>query len=422
MINIIEELIARIKISGGSNIIKKNMDDIDFTKARILIVDDQEANVFLLEEYFEQVGFEHVKSTTNPFETFDLYHSFQPDIILLDLMMPDLNGFQILDKMKEVVPQGHFLPILVLTADLNEESKKQALSKGATDFLLKPFDLTEVGLRIRNMIRTRFLHVSLQEQVGNQSTIIEERTRDLQLAYESLKKANEELEVLDRAKLEFLSIISHEIRTPLNGILGFTGLLKQQVEVPQLMQYIDYLEQSAKRLEAFSTKALLITELRSGYYKSNFQSINLGLMLKRIVANLEEEYRAKMVQIEFDEQFYLVFFNADANLLELCLEKLLDNAVRYSPHAGIVTVQSVSEDEVLKIMITDQGDGFSDKALRNLFGVFEIGDKHVDNTIGLNLAIVKQIVDYHGGTVSVVNLPQKGATVTISIPQQPDRE
>lgn len=417
MISRINELVSRMTLFDMHSQIKQDMDPNDFTQARILIVDDQEANVFLLEEYFEQIGVRSVASTVNPFDTFDLYQTFHPDIILLDLMMPGLNGFQILDEMKALVPEGHFLPILVLTADLNEESKKLALAKGATDFLLKPFDLTEVGLRIRNMIRTRFLHLKLQEQNQNLATIIDERTHDLKLAYESLKKAKEELEVLDKAKLEFLGIISHEIRTPLNGILGFTGLLKQKIDMPQLIQYIDYLELSAKRLEAFSTKALLITELRSGQYKSQLQNVNLGLLLKRVVANQEETQREKSVKVLFDEQLYLVFLHADAVLLEMCFEKLLDNAVRFSPVGGCVKLEYSNDDVNVKIVITDEGPGFSDKALKHLFGIFGIGSKHEDNTFGLNLAIVKQIVDYHKGTIEVANLPDKGAEVTLVLPQ-----
>ena len=128
MINRINELVSRMTLFDMHSQIKQDMDPNDFTQARILIVDDQEANVFLLEEYFEQIGVRSVASTVNPFDTFDLYQTFHPDIILLDLMMPGLNGFQILDEMKALVPEGHFLPILVLTADLNEVSIKLALA------------------------------------------------------------------------------------------------------------------------------------------------------------------------------------------------------------------------------------------------------------------------------------------------------
>lgn len=190
--------------------------------------------------------------------------------------------------------------------------------------------------------------------------------------------------------------------------------------MPQLIQYIDYLEISAKRLEAFSTQALLITEMRSGQYKTQFQNMNLGLMLKRVVANMEEALRSKSVNVIFDEQLYLVFLHADAVLLEICVEKLIDNAVRFSPVGGCVRVDCNSDDMIVKIVVADDGPGFSDKALKNLFSIFGIGNRHEDNSFGLNLAIVKQIVDCHKGTVSVINLPDKGAEVTLVLPQAID--
>lgn len=136
--------------------------------ARILIVDDQEANVRLLEGILKRAaGYHALRSTTDSREVLSLYEEFQPDLILLDLHMPHLDGFAVMEELKKVVPDGAFLPILVLTADVTPEAKQRALAGGAKDFLAKPFDPVEVLLRIKNLLETRFLHLELQTQLAD---------------------------------------------------------------------------------------------------------------------------------------------------------------------------------------------------------------------------------------------------------------
>ena len=116
--------------------------------ANILIVDDQEANIYILEYFLSSQGYTNIKTTTDPRNVVPLYISFKPDIILLDLSMPYLSGFEVMEQLKALTPANTFLPILVLTADVTTESKQRALSGGASDFLTKPFDLVEVELRL----------------------------------------------------------------------------------------------------------------------------------------------------------------------------------------------------------------------------------------------------------------------------------
>ena len=238
----------------------------DYKNARILIVDDKIANIELLEDLLLQTGFENLKSLTDSREVVKVYKSFKPDLILLDLMMPYLSGFEVMDELKKVIAPTTYLPILALTAEISYETKKKALSGGAKDFLSKPFDLNEVILRINNLLETRYLHELLNKNNKELEKKVNERTEELEQANSRLNAANKELEVLDTAKLEFLKLISHEIRTPLNGILGFTDMLKSQINSPELNNYITYLETSAERLQRFSLQALLVTELRTKKY------------------------------------------------------------------------------------------------------------------------------------------------------------
>ena len=132
------------------------------TDARILVVDDERVNVVLLERILEQDGYHNVKGVTDPSVVAALYDEFQPDLILLDLHMPKLDGFAVMKLLKDRISSDAFLPILILTADIQPEIKRRALSAGAKDFVTKPFDRGEVLLRIRNLVEARFLHLRVR--------------------------------------------------------------------------------------------------------------------------------------------------------------------------------------------------------------------------------------------------------------------
>src|SRR5882724_3500094 len=130
--------------------------------AVVLVVDDNENNVLLLQRLLERVGVGRVVGITDPRETIAQYHALGPDLILLDLHMPHLDGVAVLDALRTVIPPESFTPVLVLTADATLEAKQRALQAGAKDFVTKPFEQTEVLLRVQNLLETRALHIALQ--------------------------------------------------------------------------------------------------------------------------------------------------------------------------------------------------------------------------------------------------------------------
>src|SRR5213593_4530340 len=163
------------------------MDDETRKAARILIVDDESANVRLLERVLEREGYTNLKSTTDARQALPLYTEFRPDLVLLDLAMPYLDGFQVLERIKPLISSQTFLPILVLTADITMETKRRALESGAKDFLTKPFDRVEVLLRIKNLLETRLLHQELARHNESLEQTVRERTERL-LQTEKLAK------------------------------------------------------------------------------------------------------------------------------------------------------------------------------------------------------------------------------------------
>jgi putative two-component system response regulator len=128
-------------------------------------------------------GYQNVESTTDPRQVPELLHSFQPDIILLDLLMPHLDGFAVMELLRSTLPSDSYLPILVLTADATSETRRRALAGGAKDFLTKPLDVDEVLLRIANMLDTRFLHLQLKGEKGALEDRVQERTKELEDSY-----------------------------------------------------------------------------------------------------------------------------------------------------------------------------------------------------------------------------------------------
>jgi DNA-binding response OmpR family regulator len=212
--------------------------------AKILIVDDQLPNLEVLEHLLSMKGYLNVKSTTDPREIDKLIKDFQPDILLLDLMMPHINGYEVMEKLKSEDLLNGFMPILVLTADATLEAKKRALSGGASDFLTKPFNLAEVELRIKNLLFTVFL----MHQCKNQNQILEakvtERTTELLRTNQAIQEQNNVLK--DIAWMQ-----SHLVRAPLARLMGLVSLLKIGEESEELTKesMLQYIEDSANELD-----------------------------------------------------------------------------------------------------------------------------------------------------------------------------
>ena len=141
------------------------MSEDELLASRILIVDDLPANLRLLEELLEREGFSNVVSTTEPEQALELYTAFDPDLVLLDLMMPGMSGYAVLEQLERMRPAHDYRPVLVLTADATTAAKRRALSLGAKDFLTKPFDPIEAMLRVWNLLETRTLHKQLRRLV-----------------------------------------------------------------------------------------------------------------------------------------------------------------------------------------------------------------------------------------------------------------
>lgn len=148
--------------------------------AKILIIDDETADIRVIEWGLQQGNFPNFRSVTDSTKAQKEFEQFQPDLVLLDLNMPDLDGFAVLKQLQESAPAGEFLPVLVITGENTSETRSRALAAGASDFLGKPIDYTEVRLRIRNLLQTRFLHQQAREIQAQLETLTAAKGTDIQ--------------------------------------------------------------------------------------------------------------------------------------------------------------------------------------------------------------------------------------------------
>ncbi len=395
--------------------------DTTFIDANILIVDDKETNIDVLAGLLEFQGYKNIQSTTDPRLVVDLFNTFHPDLILLDLMMPYLTGFEVLDQLKELISPQAYLPVLVLTADISVETKQRALSAGAKDFLAKPFDLIEVGLRIENLLFARHLYQTLQ----NQNQVLEEKVRERTI---SLEKLNEELEQrviqrtsqLKRANQEleaFSYSVSHDLRAPLRHIKGYIDLLMDLNTNQRSEDEIHYLKVivgGASEMEKLIDALLSFSKLNSAELRKTH--IDSMAMIKQVIKLLEPETQNRNITFHLGQ---IHDCEGDEQLLKQVWINLISNAIKYTgkKEEAIIEIGSVRNDEEIDFFVKDNGAGFDNKYAGKLFTVFKRLHKPGDfNGIGIGLAIVNSIVTRHGGRCSGNGEVGMGATFRFYLP------
>ncbi len=401
------------------------MIDITLKNANILIVDDQQANIDVLEDLLEMQGYTNVRSLTDPRETFSLIETFYPDLILLDVAMPFLSGFDVMNLLKPYIPENSYLPILVLTADVTSEVKKLALSGGASDFLTKPFDLIEVGLRIKNLLYTNYLHQQQKSQNEILEEKVRERTFELRKKNLELESAKSKAEASDKLKTAFMNNISHEIRTPLNGILGFAPLVLDPAYTDEdKKEFLDVLNLSGKRLIQTVGDYMDISLLASDNMEVRLSKFAISEVVDELRHQFELICNRKKLEliIEMSGETGSLGIVSDLNLIKKALSHLLDNSVKFTLQ-GRILLQIVLQNSNIEFVVSDSGVGISEEKIPIIFDIFTQADASLSRRFegsGLGLSIVKGLAKLLGGNVWVESKTEVGSTFYFSVPYHDD--
>lgn len=384
-------------------------------KPEVLIVDDIPSNLNFLSEvlHLEGIG---VMLATSGADALEIARYKHPDLILLDIAMPMMDGYEVCAKLKSN-PATQDIPVIFLTARTEPEDILKGFHTGAVDYILKPFNATELIARVRTHLELRAkteelktLNAQLEEQVKQRTSEISQAYRSLTETNRKLEQAYQELSNLDKAKDEFIRHINHELRTPLQGIHGFTLILEEIVESPEQKEYLQAINSLVKRLVKLSEISLLFTEIKAKNYKIALKPLSLKNSINQILEIFRTDKDRIMVRHELPEE--KMFIRADQRLMNTCLELVVDNALKYTPDDGKVVIRTFRDETLAGVEVLDEGPGFTPKALENLYELFAADNLlYHSHGFGVGLATAKVILDTLSAKMDISNLPDRGAAV-----------
>lgn len=360
--------------------------------ATILVVDDQPRNLQLVAavlkgEYnllIADTGEKAIRAATEK----------SPDLILMDVMMPEMSGFEVTRILKSN-PTTADIPIIFLTAKSESTDIVQGLEMGGVDYILKPFHRLELLQRIRTHI-----------QIARQRREIQEKT-------DALNEANEE-------KTKLLSVLSHDLRNLIGGSMGLLQIMESDYDLlkdSEVREFIGMVSVSTTQTYTLMEDLLAWLKSQSGRLSVNRQMLGLKELVENVAALYTSQTRQKQVAVAIDISEDVVF-NADRNMMETVLRNLLSNAIKFSHRGGRVEVVGRLENHVVSFVVRDQGIGMSADRLGKLWSVFfesETGTSGEKGSgIGLNLCV--KYVSKHGGRIEAESELGKGTTFTVHIP------
>jgi two-component system, sensor histidine kinase and response regulator len=385
------------------------------SQSDIMIVDDNPANLKLLGNMLLQQGHE-VRSFPLGRLALAAAMSHPPALILLDINMPEMNGYEVCQRLKSTAKLSD-IPVIFLSALNETQDKVKAFQSGAVDYISKPFQFEEVHARVETHLK---LH-GLQQALRRQNELLEEavavRTREL-------AEANQRLTILDRSKNEFLNLISHEFRTPLNGLLGVGEIILEGVSSPEENEELRRIfAHSRRRILEILDDALLLTEIDASGEQFRSAPVSLHAVLSRAIEKTAEFAASRRVAIarpSVDTGLVL----GDEELLVRALYALLEAAVKFTQEGETIRIAHAAIPGSLRLTVDAHGRAIPVPALPRFFDVFSIGEASTPGKdLGLGPALAFRILALFGASVSVENRDEPlGIRLSISLkPAPPNR-
>jgi signal transduction histidine kinase len=439
-------------------------------RVNILLVDDRSENLLALEAILEPLGHNLVRATSGR-EALKCLLGQDFAVILLDVQMPGIDGFETATLIRGR-ERSENTPIIFLTAVNNTEAHVfRGYAVGAVDYLLKPIVpeilLSKVAVFVDLHKKTATTHRQAAE-LGSTVRALEHEIEQRQEIEDALRRAHDELgqrvrertanlaamnevlqqEIAERKRVEaeraallqreqhartaaekavqlrdqFLSVASHELKTPLTALLGYLHLLQRRVERaaspdPRDQQAVQVVMSQAARLNRLIDALLDISRIQNGQLSIVLETLDLNGLVRRVLAELKPTLQRHTIEHTSAEVPLLV--QGDELRLEQVLYNLIQNAMKYSPNGGKITIQAVCDEQEICLSVADRGIGIPAAALPHLFDRFyraENADMSQFNGMGIGLYVVQEIVSLHGGTIRVASVEGEGSTFTIALP------
>ena len=379
-------------------------------KSRILVVDDENTNLVLLKRILSNDY--HVYVSTHGADAIEAAEELIPDIILLDIIMPGMDGYDVISRLKSSDNTRH-IPVIFLTAMTTPEDEIKGLNYGAVDYIFKPFS--------RDLLLKRLeIHLLLEAQ--KQSLKLYSHALERTISEKS--KAMEQAKAANKAKSDFLSTMSHEIRTPMNAIIGMTAIGKKADNIPDIHLALDKINDASNHLLGIINDILDMAKIEADKMELSPVEFIFDRMIQRVmgVINMKMEEKKQTLSVNIDNNIPR-FLIADDQRLSQVILNLMSNAVKFTPDGGKIDFSAflLKETEFgceVQIRVTDSGIGIPPDKQEKLFSMFEQAESGTSREYGgtgLGLAISKRIVEMMGGRIWVDSKPGEGASFTFTI-------
>jgi CheY-like chemotaxis protein len=359
---------------------------------RVLIVDDEPANVELLARRLESLGADSLRAS-NGEEALVIAEREMPDLILLDVMMPGIGGFDTCRKLK-VNDRTAPIPVIFATALTDAADLSKGFEAGGVDYVRKPIEPIELAARVRSAIFTK----RLQDQ---------------------LRATNDQLRKVERSRQELIGMLGHDIRNLANSLVAFLQLVRLgQLEPsrPEFGELLGLSESNVTELLRMVNALLDVYKMEEGRLEADQSVVRVTDLAKKSISQLAAEARARGVAMSCETGDIAVF--VDETLLVRVLTNLLANSVKHTPSGGTAFVEAdPAKDGWVKVRVRDTGPGIAAADAANVFDRFyqTAGGRSRGGT-GLGLAFCKLAVELHGGTIRVANPGEKGANIELTLP------
>ena len=385
-------------------------------RARILIVDDEVKNRKLLEIMLAPEGFVFLNAVSGE-EALAIVAVQSPDLILLDVMMPDMDGYEVAARIKANIGSKN-IPIIMLTALDDRNARMLGLNAGAEDFLTKPVDRAELCVRVRNLLRLK----TYSDKLNAALAAIESSHEQLAAALVEAGEARRMAEHANNAKTQFLRAMSHELRTPLNAISGYTEILEMGIRGvvnPDQAKDLGRIKRAASYLLRLINDILTIARLE-GARPLNLIALPVNPVLSEVDSLCALQAKARGLTLSVKPGADKILVAADAERFQQILLNLITNAIKFTGKGGTVEVCCDGYDDVVRIRVKDTGVGVRALDIDRVFEPFVQIDRHLTTDtqqgVGLGLSISRELARAMHGDLTLKSTEGIGSTFTLTLP------